>query len=457
MKFKVIALFVVAVLSVSGSFVAVANPVTTTTNPAGLVVDPSIPAYYGLGVCTSGQQLDCIESVQVKGLSGGYLNATESGTQTWTIETDGNGNTKYSGDPSWTSTLTGPTPFIVSAQMFTPSFVGDEGTTLGVLGVWVHELPAGFSVRVTLRTSWLKPQNLQFIANEATYSKESITGGHRWTFSGTQARVSIYTNQEKIDRSMLDPMDLSSPADEDQYHIGFTVHHAGTTPQNSWWDPTCSDYGFTAQAFNSFSAGSPEWNLAEEYLEFEIFAPHLDSSGELNSGFFRLWVNEEFANCEWPNNTLVGAGSLEALIVNENGSLQEDANLSVTNENGMIYLDARNFHYSVPQFIIRPRTENSNPPTYTPPSAATLSQPRAPVVKPVFTPTPSASPTLTEPEFSSEEKKAASEAALESSEPQGNSNSGTWIVVGIVAALASSVTVLETLRRRKLPRPRKSN
>jgi hypothetical protein len=341
--------------------------------------------------------------------------------------------------------------------MFTPSFSGDDGTTLGVLGVWVHELPAGFSIKVTVRTSWLKPQNLQFIANEASYSKESITGGNRWTFSGTHARVSIYTDQEKIDRSMLDPMDLSSPADEDQYHIGFTVHHAGTTPQNSWWDPTCSDYGFTAQAFNSFSAGSPEWNLAEEYLEFEIFAPHLDSSGELNSGFFRLWVNEEFANCEWPNNTLVGAGSLEALIVNENGSLQEDANLVVTNENGMIYLDARNFHYSVPQFIIRPRTETSNPPVYTPPSVATLSQPRAPIVKPVVTPTPSASPTLTVPDSSSDANNAASETAIDSSAPQDNTDSETWIAVGIVAALALSGIVLEALRRRKLPRLRRGN
>ena len=378
----------------------------------------------------------------------------ESATQTWTIETDSNGNTMYQGDPSWTSTPTGATPFIVSGQMFTPSFSGDDGTTLGVLGVWVHELPDGFSIRVTVRTSWLKPQNLQFIANEASYSKESITGGNRWTFSGTQARVSIYIDQEKIDRSMLDPMDLSSPADEDQYHIGFTVHHAGTTPQNSWWDPTCSDYGFTAQAFNSFSAGSPEWNLAEEYLEFEIFAPHLDSSGELNSGFFRLWVNEEFANCEWPNNTLVGAGSLEALIVNENGSLQEDANLVVTNENGMIYLDARNFHYSVPQFIIRPRTETSNPPVYTPPSAETLSQPRlqtspsaAPVASlPKKTSSPAPSPS---PSPSSEPEPEATEQLVTSPQRDDSTGAGSLIGIGLAGAAVAAVIGLELYRRRR--------
>ena len=456
-KFKISAFIVVAVLSVSGSFVAVANPVTTTDNPAGMAVDPSVPAYFGLGVCTLPDQLDCIESVQVKGLTGGYVNATEFGFQNWTIETDSNGNTMYQGDSTWTSTPTGATPFSVAAQMFTPSFVGGDGSTRGVLGVWVYELPAGFSIKVTVRTSWLKPQNLQFIANEASYTKESITGGNRWTFSGTHSKVSSYTEQWKLDLSWEDPMHLSTEADEDSYLIGFTVHHAGATPETSFFDPRCSDSGFTAQAFNSNSAGSPEWNYDEEYLEFNIFAPHFDASGALNSGFFRLWVNEEFADCQWPDNNLVGADSLEALIVNEDGSLQEDANLSVTNENGMIYLDAGSFHYSAPKFIIRPSTENSNPPSYTPPSAATLSQPRVPIVKPLATPTPSASPTLTEPEDSSQEKDTATEASLESSEPQGNPNSGTWIVVGIAAALASSGIVLETLRRRKLPRLRRGN
>ena len=361
MKFKISALVILASLFLSGSLVAVADPVSTTTNPAGIAVDPSVPAYFGLGVCTLPDQLDCIESVQVKGLTGGYVNATEFGFQNWTIETDSNGNTMYQGDSTWTSTPTGATPFSVAAQMFTPSFVGGDGSTRGVLGVWVHELPAGFSIKVTVRTSWLKPQNLQFIANEASYTKESITGGNRWTFSGTHSKVSSYTEQWKLDLSWEDPMHLSTEADVDSYLIGFTVHHAGATPETSFFDPRCSDSGFTAQAFNSNSAGSPEWNYDEEYLEFNIFAPHLDASGALNSGFFRLWVNEEFAECQWPGNTLVGAESLEALIVNEDGSIQTDARVSVTKENGVIYLDAGNFHYSVPTFIIRPSTGTSAP------------------------------------------------------------------------------------------------
>jgi hypothetical protein len=337
--------------------------------------------------------------------------------------------------------------------MFTPSFVSDEGFTVGVLGVWVDGLPRGFSVRVTVRASWLKPQNLQFVANEASYTRESITGGNRWTFSGTQSRVAIYNEQEKIDLTMQDPMDWSSQADEDLYQIGFTVHHAGPTPETSWWDPTCSDYGFTAQAFNSNAAGSPEWNYEEEYLEFNIFAPHLDSSGEINSGFFRLWVNHEFASCEWPGNTLVSAQSLEALIVNEDGSLQDDANLLVTNENGMIYLDAGNFHYSVPKFIIRPSAVTSNAPAYTPPSAETLSQPRvqtstsaAPAASPpkkTASPTPSPSPSP-----SNEPEPEVTEQLVTSPQRDDSTGAGTLIGIGLAGAAVSAVIGLELYRRR---------
>lgn len=456
MNNKISALIVLVTLGISGSVVAVADPIPTTTNPSGMAVDPTIPAFYGLGVCATAEQLDCIQSVQIKGSTGGYVNATQAETQTWTIQTGANGNTRNEGVSIWTASPLINDPFAVGAEMYTPSWVWDDLSNRGVFSAWA-DLPMGFNIKVAVRTSWLKPQNLQFIANEAQYTKESIPGGNLWTFSGTHSKVSSFTEQWKLDLSWEDPMHLSTRADEDSYLIRFTVHHAGATPETSWWDPRCSDSGFTAQAFNSNSAGSPEWNYDEEYLEFNIFAPHLDASGALNSGFFRIWVNEEFADCQWPDNNLVGADSLEALIVNEDGSLQEDANLSVTNENGMIYLDAGSFHYSAPKFIIRPSTETSNPPSYTPPSAATLSQPRVPRLKPLVTPTPSASPTLTEPEDSSQEKNAATEASLESSEPQGNPNSGTWIVVGIVAALASSGIVLETLRRRKLPRLRRGN
>jgi hypothetical protein len=360
MKFKISALVILASLFLSGSLVAVADPVASTTNPAGSSVDPLSKAFYSLGVCSSAEQLDCIQSVQIKGSTGGYVVATQAETQTWTSESRPNGNTAYESVSMWTAPPLLTEPFAAGAGMYTPSWVWDDLSNRGVFSAWA-DLPRGYKVKVAVRTSWLKPQNLQFIANEARYTKESIPGGNLWTFIGTHSKVSIYNQEWKIQQTMENPMDWSARADEDIYQIGFTVHNAGPTAELSWWDPRCSDSGFTAQAFNSHAAGSPDWNYDEEYLEFNIFAPHLDSSGAENSGFFRLWVNEEFAECQWPGNTLVGAESLEALIVNEDGSIQTDARLSVTNENGVIYLDAGNFHYSVPTFIIRPSTGTSAP------------------------------------------------------------------------------------------------
>jgi hypothetical protein len=366
MKYKIGTLIVVATLSISGSFVAVANPVTTTTNPAGMAVDPSTQAFYSLGVCSKAQQLDCIQSVEVKGPTGEYVEAILAAPQVWTIEQELNGNTRYNGAPLWTAAPLIDEPFPLAGEMYTPSWVWDDLSNRGIFSIWASEVPRGFSVKVAVRTSWVKAQNLQFISDEASYTKESISGGNLWTFSGTHSKVSVYTEDWKIRQTMQDPMDWSAQADLDDHQIGFTIHHAGPTADLSWWDPKCSDTGFTAQAFNSNAAGSPDWNYEEGYLEFNIFAPHLDASGALNSGFFRLWVNEEFASCQWPGNTLVGAESLEALILNEDGSIQRDAELTVTNENGMIYLDAGNFHYSVPTFIIRPSAGTSAPATSLP-------------------------------------------------------------------------------------------
>jgi hypothetical protein len=106
-----------------------------------------------------------------------------------------------------------------------------------------------------------------------------------------------------------------------------------------------------AQAFNAPGAGSPEWDRGSQSLLFNIGAPHLDSQGNPNVGFFRLWLPEAFAECQWPDNTLVDAPELVGTIYNEDGSVQ-DADITVTKQNGMIYLDAKNFHYSAPTFQI---------------------------------------------------------------------------------------------------------
>jgi hypothetical protein len=113
------------------------------------------------------------------------------------------------------------------------------------------------------------------------------------------------------------------------------VHHAGADTATSFWNPRCAHTGFTAQSFNAPGAGSPEWDNATGSMRFNIGAPHLDASGNLNKGFFRLWIPEAFMACQWPDNNLVASDNLSARILNEDGSVQ-DAGIFITKENGMI-------------------------------------------------------------------------------------------------------------------------
>jgi hypothetical protein len=301
-----------------------------------------------------------------------------------------------------------------------------------------------------VRTSWIKAQNLQFISADSSYTQEPISGvegAYLWTFTGTHARVASYTQEYKWLKTTENPMDWSEAADEDHYWLDFVIHHAGESPETSWWDPRCSDYGFTAQAFNSNAAGSPEWNYETGSLEFNIFAPHYDERGapHVNQGFFRLWIHEEFAECQWPDNTLVGAEALEVLILNENGT-EQNANTFISNEGGMIYLEAIDFHYSVPTFIIRPRSET--PPTVDPKSN---SQPTSPAAPSTVSSTPvilDSTPTTTDPK-SSEIEDPTSVLAAPASGSSGSQNSGTLALMAIAALVISNVVTLEILRRSK--------
>jgi hypothetical protein len=451
MKFK--AALILLTLFVSGSSLAAyADPIPTNINPGRVGIDPLMPAYYSLGVCEDSEQLDCIYSVQVKGESGPFLESEELGTQSWIEEEDEFGNTLYKSSTDWTVNtqwtipqLNGET-FGVDASVHTPTFLGPDGANRGRLDVGAAGLPRGYSVKVAVRTSWIKAQNLQFISDESSYTQEPIAGvagAYLWTFTGTHARVASYELEEKWEKTMQDPMDWSEAADVDHYWLDFIIHHAGDSPETSWWDPRCSDYGFTAQAFNSNAAGSPEWNYETGSLEFNIFAPHYDSSGvTVNQGFFRLWIHEEFAECQWPDNTLVGAEALEVLILNEDGS-EQSANTFITNEGGMIYLEAIDFHYSVPTFIIRPRSDTSN--VDNPSTGQQVSRASAPTLATtpeVLEETPN--PKLSK---SAESEKLNPNVAASAAKTPDSDNSGILALMAIVALVISNVVTLEILRR----------
>lgn len=356
-------------MTISPSVVSHAEPTYSSTNPAfpRIIVNPAIPSQYSLGMCTTDEQLDCIDSVEAKVGQGPFEEPTPLGEHKWTtyvengvvihkLQTENSGAPREPQETVWE--LSNGLKFMVGADIYTP---GNTSNNLGVMGTYAGSfdeagLPLDFSVRIGIRTSWLRPQNLQFNAVSAEFNQTQIGDGNLWTFSGSPSKIAIYTDDQY---ARAWEMGWMEQADSEDRWLGFTVHHAGPTPELSWWNPECADLGYMAQAFNSSAAGSPTWNSETNSLEFNIWAPHLTSSGELNTGFFRLWVHESYAECQWPGNTLVTSDKLEAVILNDDGSTQ-DADLSVSKVNGVIYLDAGEIHYSVPKFIIRASAAQSS-------------------------------------------------------------------------------------------------
>jgi hypothetical protein len=444
MSRKFIPVLVIGVLAIASGHVAYASP--TTTPP---IVDPATPANYSLGDCLTPEQLDCVQGVVVQLPSGAVEEAVTSRPQEWSIRTDARGNQIYEGQKFWKIPSTG-VEFTTMATLETPAYKWDNRNSPSVM--WAHvgnfqRTEPGTVFQIQVRTSWIRPQNLQLKAKDAYYSHSTIAGGNLWTFSGTPAMLSNYTSWG--DRPLGD---WSAKADVTYPTISFVVHHAGADPSTSFWDPRCAHTGFTAQSFNAPGAGSPEWDNATGSMRFNIGAPHLDASGNLNKGFFRLWIPEAFMACQWPDNNLVAADNLTARVLNEDGSVQ-DAGVYITNENGMIYLDAWNFHYSEPTFEITAGGSASTPRTgvrgILQPTNSRASTPATPGNS---SPKPSGSANTTASSSPSTDqidqvKKEDNLAAGENTSEPGSS--APFIALGIGVAIVSAGVAAEVVRRRK--------
>jgi hypothetical protein len=404
---------------------------------------------YSLGDCQTPEQLDCVQGVVVQLPSGAIEEAITSRPQEWVIRNDDRGNQVHESQKFWKIPSTG-VEFTTHATLNTPNFAGSDSGRRSALWAHVgnfHRTEPGTVFQIQVRTSWIRPQNLQLKANNAYYAHSVIPGGNLWTFSGTPAMLSNYSSW-----GGRAPGDWSAKADVTYPTISFVVHHAGADTATSFWDPRCAHTGFTAQSFNAPSAGSPAWDNATGSMRFNIGAPHLDASGNLNNGFFRLWIPEAFMACQWPDNNLVASDNLTARILNEDGSVQ-DAGLYITKENGMIYLDAWNFHYSEPTFEITAGGSEGTPRTG---------------VRGVLTPTKSSAKTPASPRTSSPKPSGSAKASPSSSpasdaidqvKRDDNQASGVntsdpgsptpLIAFGIGLAILSAGVAAEVIRRRK--------
>lgn len=332
-----------------------------TVNPVSLAsasfngVDPSVPGTFGISLCTSNKQLDCIESVEVKEEGQNLYQAAVFVRQELAeAKKDKLGNIDKNGFTVWSYDSSGQTrELVITPYLSTPKrrLVKETGTPsyAGGLSIWVHgdEADLTTNVRITARTSWLKPLDVSFFAADPEFDYEKIPGGNRWVFSGTRTVQSGY-----FDKGWAKKMQSGANADYDDTRFFFGADHAGRNMNESYYDPKCASKGFTVRASNATTAGQPTWDPTTRSLNFNVAAPHRDTQGQLNKGFFKLWVNKAYMKCMWPNSGLDKASSFSVSVYNEKGSKQA-ATTVVRYAKGELYVAALNFHYSSPTIRLK--------------------------------------------------------------------------------------------------------
>ncbi|MFM2024536.1 MAG: hypothetical protein RLZZ56_549 [Actinomycetota bacterium] len=306
---------------------------------------------FQLDKCQSPEELDCIQGVEVINSDGTSVSATRilnpviAETSAWDVSSN-----------FFTGRL------ITTVHLSTPEHVIPvlhDGVTHygGALSVepFIYSpngaeplVPEGLLFKYSIRTSWLKPQNVQLVADKADFSQTPIPGGNLWVFTGSPVAISTYTGGW----DSPEKQNHSARADADVRTFRFGIGHAGVDALHSYFDPTCSEFGYTVQAFNSNEAGNPEWNTQNQSLDLNIYAPHTTTLGELNKGFFKLWTTDQYINCRWPQNTLSDSRQLTAQIRNTDGSFQTSV-MQILHENGKIFLNLEEFHYSAPTIRIK--------------------------------------------------------------------------------------------------------
>ena len=357
---RFLATFLIATLSLS-----IAQPIAQSAD-AKPTLSLTTPGTFNFGICQSASSTECIVSVGVV-QENGTLVAGKHIEDLSSPQTKDGENVKIDGTSMWEINNGKENQKVgIKAEIDTPAhiiFGTHTGAALRVFAENAENILV--KLRIVVRTSWLKPQNVQLVAEQADFSQKTLANGNEWTFEGSKTQVFNYT-----DWTAASTNNFLGKADYEMTSLRFFIHHVGMNDNSSFFPIACADKGYTVQAWNSEAAGTPYWDKATDSLNFGVVAPHLKVNGEQNTGFFTLWAPEDFIKCRWPENTLIGAPKITVEVLNPDGT-QQVAVTSVRQANKTLYFSASGFHYSSP--TIRVKAEKPAPqPT---PSATASAKP----------------------------------------------------------------------------------
>jgi len=334
---RFLATFLIATLSLS-----IAQPIAQSAD-AKQTLPLTTPGTFNFGICQSASSTECIVSVGVV-QENGTLVAGKHIEDLSSPQTKDGENVKIDGTSMWEINNGKENQKVgIKAEIDTPAHILYGTNTGAALRVFAENAENILvKLRIVVRTSWLKPQNVQLVAEQADFSQKKLANGNEWTFEGSKTEVYNYLNWADASKA-----NFMAKADNMSTSLRFFIHHVGINDNSSFFPIACADKGYTVQAWNSEAAGTPYWDKATDSLNFGVVAPHLKVNGEQNTGFFTLWAPEDFIKCRWPENTLIGAPKITVEVLNPDGT-QQVAVTSVRQANKTLYFSASGFHYSSP-------------------------------------------------------------------------------------------------------------
>jgi hypothetical protein len=163
----------------------------------------------------------------------------------------------------------------------------------------------------------------------------------------------------------------------------FLIDHASSIPGGSYGDTRCSKLGYPVTSHNAYGGGIPHL-VDNDTMKFEIYSPHLLSTGALSKGFFSTYMSVGWMDCMWPGNNVSKSPKVEVSVINSDGTTQV-ATTSFKIENSFLVVHARGFHYSSPTVQLKAiKSESPTPAVSASPEPAPVASEKAVASAPVI-------------------------------------------------------------------------
>jgi hypothetical protein len=337
-----------ALLLLSNSVSTLANADSTTF----VEIPQNTNGRMALQLCQSPSNLTCIESIEAllpNGTSnklkliffnsGNYLDSqnqvSDYGYSNWSF-IDVDGSTREVG-----------TSGLMSGENYKGEQVNfnlQPKMDFGFTNLQSKDVSSGIKFKFVFRSSWVVPVAAFLMAANSEYSDEKIATGHRYTYIGSPFVGTNYSGGTLA--GLSDQASDLTKSDSEEIRLYFLIDHASSIPGGSYGDTRCSKLGYPVTSHNAYGGGTPHL-VDNDTMKFEIYSPHLLSTGAVNNGFFTTYMSVAWMDCMWPGNNISKAPKVEVSVVNADGKVQV-ASTVFKIEKGFLVVQARGFHYSAP-------------------------------------------------------------------------------------------------------------